>query len=97
MKKILFYPVRILLVFIFIINFNSYTANAEEIDSVLQQLEILQNDIKTLEKAVYSQDVKSSNSDLATSNGDTDSGHLITFLLYFASIMAATNLETPTP
>ena len=72
MKKILFYPVRILLVFIFFINFNSYTANGEEIDSVLQQLEILQNDIKTLEKAVYSQDVKGSSYDLAISNVDTD-------------------------
>ena len=72
MKKILFFSARILLVFIFFINFNSYTANGEEIDSVLQQLEILQNDIKTLEKAVYSQDVKGSSSDLATSNVDTD-------------------------
>ena len=72
MKKILFYPVRILLVFIFFISFNSYNANGEEIDSVLQQLEIMKNDIKTLEKAVYSQDVKGSSSDLATSNVDTD-------------------------
>ena len=72
MKKILFYPVRILLVFIFFINFNSYTANGEEIDSVLQQLETLQNDIKTLEKAVYSQDVKGSSSNLSISNVDTD-------------------------
>ena len=72
MKKILFYPVRILLVFIFFINFNSYTANGEEIDSVLQQLEILQNDVKTLEKAVYSQDAKASSSDLSISNVDTD-------------------------
>ena len=72
MKKILFYPVRILLVFIFVISFNSYNANGEEIDSVLQQLEILQNDIKTLEKAVYSQDGKGSSSELAISNVDTD-------------------------
>jgi len=72
MKKILFSSTRILLVFIFFINFNSYTANGEEIDSVLQQLEILQNDVKTLEKAVYSQDAKASSSDLSISNVDTD-------------------------
>ena len=72
MKKILFSSARILLVFIFLISFNSHRVNGEEIDSVLQQLEILQNDIKTLEKAVYSQDVKGSSSDLTTSNGNTD-------------------------
>jgi len=71
MKKFLFYPVGILLVLIFV-NFNTHKVYGEEIDSVLQQLKILQNDIKTLEKAVYSQDVKGSSYDLAISNGDTD-------------------------
>ena len=51
MRKILFCPIRLLLVFI-LISFSSYKVYGEEIDSVLQQLEILKNDIKTLEKAV---------------------------------------------
>ena len=79
MKKILFFSARILLVFIFVISFNSYRANGEEIDSVLQQLEILQNDIKTLEKAVYSQDgkVSSSVTELSNSSGDILTKHLL--------------------
>ena len=71
MKKILFYSAKVLLVFM-LINFNFIRVYGEEVDSVLQQLEILQNDIKTLEKAVYSQNVTGSSSDIATSSGDTD-------------------------
>ena len=71
MRKFLFCPIRLLLVFI-LISFSSYKVYGEEIDSVLQQLEILQNDIKTLEKAVYSQDVTGSSFDITTSSGNTD-------------------------
>ena len=71
MKKILFYSARVLLVLI-LINLNFVRVYGEEIDSVLQQLEILQNDIKTLEKAVYSQNVTGNISDTVTSSGDND-------------------------
>ena len=56
MRKILIYSIKAFLVLI-VISFNSYKVYGEEIESVLQQLEILQKDIKTLEKAVYNQDV----------------------------------------
>ena len=71
MKKILFYLAKVLLVFM-LINFNFIRVYGEEVDSVLQQLEILQNDIKTLEKAVYSQNVTGNISDTMTSSGDND-------------------------
>ena len=71
MKKILFYSAKVLLVFM-LINFNFIRVYGEEVDSVLQQLEILQNDIKTLEKAVYSQNVTGNISDTATSSRDSD-------------------------
>ena len=71
MKKILFYSARVLLVLI-LINLNFVRVYGEEIDSVLQQLEILQNDIKTLEKAVYSQNVTGNISDTTISSGDND-------------------------
>ena len=71
MKKILFYSVKVLLVFM-LINFSLIRVYGEEVDSVLQQLEILQNDIKTLEKAVYNQNAAGNISDTVTSSGDND-------------------------
>ena len=71
MKKILFYSAKVLLVFM-LINFNFIRVYGEEVDSVLQQLEILQNDIKTLEKAVYNQNFTGNISDTVTSSGDND-------------------------
>jgi len=71
MKKILFYMAKVLLVFM-LINFNFIRVYGEEVDSVLQQLEILQNDIKTLEKAVYNQNFTGNISDTVTSSGDND-------------------------
>jgi len=51
----------------------------EETQSILNQLQILQQDIKTLEKAVYSQDVKttSSNADSSSDNNDILTKHLL--------------------
>ena len=58
-----------------------YGVNAEEEDSetLLRQIQILQSDIKTLEKAVYSQDINTtSNSDELTSGGnDVLTKHLL--------------------
>ena len=50
MRKILIYSFKAFLVLIFV-SFNSYTVSGQELESVLQQLEVLQKDIKTLEKS----------------------------------------------
>ena len=50
----------------------SYKAYGEEIESVLKELEILKNDIQTLEKAVYNQDEISSSSISNESNVNSD-------------------------
>ena len=71
MRKVLFCSIRLLLFFI-LISFSSYKVYGDEIETVLQQLEILQKDIKTLEKAVYNQDAISSNSTLDGSNNASD-------------------------
>ena len=71
MRKILFSLIRLLLVFT-LISFTSYKVYGDEIESILQQLEIFQNDIKTLEKAVYNQDTISSNSTLDGTNNNSD-------------------------
>jgi tol-pal system protein YbgF len=63
MKKILTYINRIFLIFILTI-FSTYKIYAEELDLILEQIETLQQDIKTLEKAVYNQ----------TGNIDSSSG-----------------------
>ena len=71
MRKILTYSFKAFLVLIFI-SFNSYKVSGQELESVLQQLEVLQKDIKTLEKAIYSQDVTDTNSNIELSNSDSD-------------------------
>ena len=71
MRKISFYSIRLLLVFL-LISFSSYKVYGEELESVLQELEILKSDIKTLEKAVYNQDVTSSEFTLDGSNNAND-------------------------
>jgi len=77
MRKILFFSTKLLLVFTIII-FSSYKVYGEEIESVLQQLEIIQNDIKTLEKAVYNQDVTTSSSTLdGLNSNDVLTKHLL--------------------
>ena len=53
--------------------FYSYKVYADETESILKQLQILQEDIKTLEKAVYSTEVSTiSKSDLKVSGQDSD-------------------------
>ena len=57
MKRIFSLAIKIFLIFA-LVSFYSYKVYAEEEESTLQQLQILQKDIKTLEKAIYSKDVK---------------------------------------
>ena len=77
MNRIFILSIKILLIFILTI-FYSYKIYADETDSILKQLQILQKDIKTLEKAVYSKDVKViSNVGISTENSDVLTKHLL--------------------
>ena len=72
MSKILVYLTKALLIFI-LFSFNSYKTYGEESQEtklILQQLQILQKDIKTLEKAVYSQPGTGMSSSGKTSNSN---------------------------
>ena len=75
MNKIFVFPVKLILVFIFTSLF-SYNTYAEELELILEQL---QEDIKTLEKAVYSQDTKitSGTGDLSGGASDVLTKHLL--------------------
>jgi tol-pal system protein YbgF len=58
---------------------NNTKAEDVDTDAVLQQIEILQNDIKTLEKAVYSDKVNTNNTNvkLSVEEGDVLTKHLL--------------------
>ena len=76
MNKILLFLNRLVLIFA-LITFGSFKTYGEE--SVLQQLKILQDDIKTLEKAVYAQSNESitGSSELLGNSGDVLTRHLL--------------------
>ena len=78
MNRIFVLSIKILLIFI-LASFYSYKAYAVETDLILKQLQILQEDIKTLEKAVYSEDVKTtlSNTELSGKSSDVLTKHLL--------------------
>ena len=78
MNRILTFSVKILLIFT-LISFYSYKVYAEETEIILEQLQILQKDIKTLEKAVYNQDVKTTfnNEELSSEGSDILTRHLL--------------------
>ena len=75
MNRIFSLSIKVLL-FFSLISFYSFKVYAEEIETILNQL---QEDIKTLEKAVYSQDVKITSSDvgLSSQNNDILTKHLL--------------------
>ena len=70
-----------IIILLFIINFNSPNVYSEEEDTntILKVLEDLQKDIKTLEKAVYSDGINSnsSNETLSVNNNDILTKHLL--------------------
>jgi len=68
MNRIFSLVMKVLL-FFSLISFYSFKVYAEEIETILNQL---QQDIKTLEKAVYSQDVKITASDVELSGQSSD-------------------------
>ena len=80
MNKIFVSLTKVLLI-LTLVSFNSYEAyGEEEKDSIfLQQLQVLQKDIKTLEKAVYSQPATgmSNSGELSNSSTDVLTKHLL--------------------
>ena len=80
MIRTVFFSTKIILLFFILVTFNSFNSYAEESESILNQLKILQEDVKTLEKAVYSEDVKTSlnnNEVLTNTNSDILTKHLL--------------------
>jgi len=71
MHKILKDSLKVFLI-LFFLSFSYFKAYGDEMETILKQLESLQNDIKTLEKAVYSQDVTTNRSDQKISNNSDD-------------------------
>jgi len=79
MNKFFLFSIRIILILTLIV-FSSQKIYGEEEEekSILQQLEILQKDIKTLEKAVYRQSENiDSSSELPEASGDVLTKHLL--------------------
>ena len=77
MNRIYILSIRILLIFILGV-FYSYKVYADETESILKQLQILQKDIKTLEKAFYSKDINTTaNINLSSENNDVLTKHLL--------------------
>jgi tol-pal system protein YbgF len=75
MNRFFSLTIKILIIFS-LINFYSFKVYAEEMDTVLKQL---QEDIKTLEKAVYSSEMKTTSSigNLSSENSDILTIHLL--------------------
>ena len=71
MNRIFIYLTRVSLIFTLII-FASHRVHAQDTELILQELQILQKDIKTLEKAVYSQPGTGMSSSGKTSNSNDD-------------------------
>ena len=70
MYRIYILLIRIVIVFI-LTAFCSYKVYADETELILKQLQILQEDIKTLEKAVYSKGINTTaNVNLSSENSD---------------------------
>ena len=78
MNKTLPFFKKILLAFSFVI-ITSHQAYGEEDETTLDQIRILQQDIKTLEKAVYSENykLKNNNEELPSNSGDILTRHLL--------------------
>ena len=71
MNRFLNFTVKIVLILILSI-FHFYKVYADELEPIVKQLQILQEDLKTLEKAVYSKSSTSASSTEKLSSNDTD-------------------------
>ena len=85
MRKKLLYTVKLILVLILFIS--SYQkVYAQDFDVILKQIEILQQDIKTLEKAVYSDTSHVSNSSVSVSSDSSNNDILTKHLLKLSEL-----------
>ena len=92
MNKILIFSINI--AFVIFISLAINNVHAEEEDSISAQIDSLKKDIKTLEKAVYSQDLKTSSStseDLTSGGNDTLTKHLLKLSELEEQFQALTN------
>ena len=71
MIRLFNFSTRIISIFLLVIFF-SHNVHGEEEETIIEQLKILQEDIKTLEKAVYSQDLQTTSSTGELSSGGSD-------------------------
>ena len=78
MNKIFNLLINVLLIFT-LVNFYAYKVYAEDAEAILKHLQMLQKDVKTLEKVVYSQDIKTTfnSGDLSSDNSDILTKHLL--------------------
>ena len=72
MNRIFIFPLSIFFALIFLLFSMQKIYGEEEFDPVLKQLEVLQKDIKTLEKAVYNQDSIDSSTSTTLSDNESD-------------------------
>ena len=75
-----FFALKIKVVLILtLLSFYSINVNADDTEAILEQLKLLQEDIKTLEKAVYSEDVQTTlnSEDLSNDGNDVLTKHLL--------------------
>ena len=77
--KIINSQFSILLIILIFLSLTTYKVNGDETELILQKVEELQKDIKTLEKAVYSDQVKTNslNSKVSVEDGDVLTKHLL--------------------
>ena len=77
MRKILKNSLKVFLIFLFI-SFSNFKVYGDEVEEILKKIESLQNDIKTLEKAVYSQEVAANVSDQKILNNNNNNDDVLT-------------------
>jgi len=77
--KIINSQFSVLLIILIFLSLTTYKVNGDETELILQKIDGLQKDIKTLEKAVYSDQVKTNsiNSKMSVEDGDVLTKHLL--------------------
>ena len=73
------YKFLLLITVLVLLSLGTYSAKSEDTEVILQKIETLQNDIKTLEKAVYSEQISTNNvnTELSGEAGDVLTKHLL--------------------
>tara|TARA_B100000686_G_scaffold329771_1_gene391280 strand:- start:172 stop:1140 length:969 start_codon:yes stop_codon:yes gene_type:complete len=73
------YKFLLLITVLVLLSLGTYSAKSEDTEVILQKIKTLQNDIKTLEKAVYSEQISTNNvnTELSGEAGDVLTKHLL--------------------